>query len=103
MCAVGAELVDALAQLLASGGVAVPEPGVVDRAALAALRRRAVVRHEDHERVVPFAELLDEREDCADLRVGVREESREALHEPSRDLLVLGLQAVPRRHPVRAG
>src|SRR6266705_5169516 len=80
-----AQLVDARAQLTTAGGGAVPESGVVDRPTHAALGAGAVVGHHDDHGVVPLAELLDEREHAPDLRVGVRAEAGEALHEPRVD------------------
>ena len=97
-----AQLVDARPQLAASGGQTVPEAGVVDRPAHAALGAGTVVGYDDHDGVVTLAELVDEREHAPDLRVGVREEAGEALHEPRVDAPVLRLEVGPCRYPWRA-
>ena len=63
-------------EFAAAGRDAVPHPGVVDRTERATFGARAVVGDEHDERVVEVAELVDEREDATDLRVGVRRGSR---------------------------
>jgi hypothetical protein len=97
------QLVDARAELVATGRKAVPQTGVVDGAARAAFGAGAVVRHDDHEGVVPLPELLDEREHAPDLLVGMREEAGEALHEARSHALVLGFEVGPSRDPGRTG
>ena len=96
----GADLVDASAELLATGRDAVPQARVVDRAQRAAFGGCTVVGHDHDDGVVAFAELLDEAQDASDLLVGVRQERGEALHEPSRDGLVGRIQRIPGGDPM---
>ncbi len=97
-----AELVDQRQVRLDRVGDAVRELHLVDRAVRAALARRAVVGDEDHDRVLPPAELLEEAEQPSDLVVGVGEEARVHLGHPAEELLLLVGERVPRpRHVER--
>ncbi len=49
---------------------------------------------------VELAGLLERGDDASDLGVGVREEGREALHEPGREALLVGRERVPGGDPV---
>ena len=98
-----AELVDAPEHLLDAGGELVPEAHVIDRAAPATLGARAVVGDEHEDRVVEVADLGEEVDDAPDLRVGVGEVRREALHEPRSEPLLVDRQVVPSRDPLGAG
>ena len=75
------------------------EADVVDRSVGPALGAGPVVRHQDDERVVEVAGLLEEVEQPAELGVGVGEEGGEALHEPGRHRAARRRQVVPGRHP----
>ena len=76
-------------------GDAVEEPPLVERAVRAALAARAVVGHDDDDRVVELPGLLEVVEHPAELVVGVRDEAGEHLgHASEQALLVVG-QRVP--------
>ena len=62
------------------------------------LRARAVVRCQDDQRVLELARSFKRRNDAADLLVGMRQHARECFHLARHQGLLLGVEAVPRRH-----
>ncbi len=77
----------------------VEERHLVQETVRAALGARAVVALDvDDERVVELAQLVDRIDHAAHLVVGVRERGGVDLHHVGGDLLVVGVERVPRRN-----
>ena len=76
-------------------GIAVEQQVLVDRSVRAALAGRAVVRHEDDERVLALARLLEVVEQPADLVIGVRQEARVDLGHAGEEPLLVVRERVP--------
>ena len=98
-----ADLVDAPVHLVHADAFEIGKASFVDGPLLAALRARTVVGHQDHDRVVAGADLVDEVQDAADLLVGVRQERGEALHEALGQRALPLVEVVPGGHPRRPG
>ena len=95
MCAWSTEIVDALEVFFEALGLAVEEVVLVERTLRSALGARPVVAHDDDDRVVGLAELVDEVEHPTDLCVGVLEEAGEHLHHPRVEAPLVGGARVP--------
>ncbi len=91
-----AELVEHGEVRLQVVGDAVEQQVLVDRAVRAALAAGAVVRHQDHDRVLALPGLLEVVEQPADVVVGVRQEPRVDLGHPGEQPLLVVGQRVPR-------
>jgi len=98
-----ADLVEAAVHLIDADPFEVGEASLVDRPLLAALRAGTVVGHQDHDRVVAVADIVDEVEDAADLLVRVGQERGEALHEAFRERARTVVERLPGRDPGRTG
>ena len=98
-----ADLVDAPVHLVDAGALEVRQPALVDGALLAALGAGAVVGHDDHDRVVGVAQVVDEVEHPADLLVGVGEERGEALHEALGERPLRARRGCPSSGPTAGG
>ena len=104
-----AQLVEHREARLEVVGDAVEQPVLVDGSVRAALAARAVVRHQDDERVLALAGLLEVVEQPADLVIGVRQEAGVDLrHSGEQPLLVVrervpGLRVLERRERLAIG
>ena len=95
-----AQLVDELHVLGQFVRVAVEELVLVDRAVGAAFAGRAVVRGVEDDGVLELAGLLQVVDDAADLGVGVLREPGVDLHQAREQLLLVGVERIPRAHHV---
>jgi hypothetical protein len=89
------ELVDLLQVFLERVGDVVEELVLVDRSGRPAFRACAVVGDEHDQRVVPFADRLEEIEEPAIVMVGMGQETGEHLHHAGIKLLLAGRERVP--------
>ena len=96
-----AQLVDELHVLGQFIRVAVEELVLVDRAVGAALSGRAVVGGVEDDGVVELAGLLQVVDDAADLGVRVLREPGVDLRQAREQLLLVGVERIPRAHHVR--
>src|ERR1700722_7201238 len=80
------DLVQVLVHLFEAGGIQVGKTHVVDRTLCPTFGTRPVVRHQQDDRVVEVAYVLEKIDDALYLRVGVRQKSGKAFHEPTGDL-----------------
>jgi hypothetical protein len=93
-----ADVVDGGQVLLQVVGHVVEELALVDRARGPALGARAVVRDHHDQRVLVFAQLLEEPDQLADVVIGVLEEAREHLHHPRVEPALVGRELRPVLH-----
>ena len=93
-----ANIVDRLQVLFQAVRNVVEELVLVRRSARSALRACSVVRDEHDERVVEFAETLQEFEETSVVMVGVLQEPGEDFHHPGIQLLFVRGKALPLGH-----
>ena len=93
-----ADVVDGGEVLLQVVGHVVEELALVDRAVRPALGARAVVRDHHDQRVLVLAELLQERDQLADVVVGVLEEAGEHFHHARIEPALVRRQLAPVLH-----
>jgi hypothetical protein len=98
-----ADLVDLCDRFVQGLGVTVPAVENVERSRRTALRACAVVRENEHQRVIPVAGQPEELEQPAHVVVGVRQEPRECLHVTGVETPRVGRERRPRRNPLRSG
>jgi len=79
-------------------GDVVEELPLVDGAVRPALRAGSVVGDHHDQRVVVLADLLQERDQLADVVVGVLEETGKDLHHPGVEAPLVGRQRAPVLH-----
>ena len=94
-----ADLVDAPIHLTHAGALEVRQPTLVDGALLATLGAGAIVRDDDHHRVVGVTEVGNEVEHAPDLLVRIGQVGGEALHEAPGERPLPVVEAVPARDP----
>ena len=93
-----AEVVDGREVLLEIVGHVVEELAFVDRAGRPALGARAVVGDDHDQGVVVLADVLQERDQLADVVVGVLEKAGEHLHHPRIEAPLVGGELAPVLH-----
>ena len=96
--AVPAELVDEGEVELGVLVAALGEAELADRAVRPGLTRRTVVGHDDDHGVVALAQLVERRQDPAELRVRVGQEPGVDLHHAGSDPALVGVHVVPVGH-----
>jgi hypothetical protein len=81
-------------------GDTIEEAPFVERAVRATLTARAVVGHQDDERVLELSRGFEVVEHATELIVGVRHETREHFGHARKEASLVGAQRVPRTHGV---